>query len=65
MSDELEDESYDINDDFTAICKGDPRCTTPKAERQNMVDHGGCVWCEKIWFDSNGTVQVEDKPGEA
>jgi hypothetical protein len=65
MEAEAPDE-YDINDDQLICCQGTPKCPYKTiAIQKAIVEAGGCVWCEKIWFDSNGDQQARLAPGEA
>jgi hypothetical protein len=66
MESETNDETYIANDDLHVQCQGRPRCPYTNMNVQKaMLDSGGCVWCEKIWFDSDGNPQVTIAPGEA
>jgi hypothetical protein len=66
MAETEADEPYEFNDDLHVSCQGKPRCpyASPIIQKA-MVNSGQCLWCEKIWFDSDGNPQIVIQPGEA
>lgn len=54
----------DDDGDLLVSCWGPPRCTLKKADQKKYIESGGCIWCEKIYFDKNGN-PIPQGPGEA